>query len=81
MPIAIRMIPTIPAGFTNGKWLERPSARNQVHDQDDDRDDEQQVNERAAEVADETEKPENQQNNKDSPQHKFSFGWFTLLRA
>jgi hypothetical protein len=34
------------------------------------------VNERAAEVTDETEEPENEQNDKDSPQHKVSFGWF-----
>jgi hypothetical protein len=39
------------------------------------------MNERAAEVTDETEEPENQENNKDSPQHKFSFGWFTFLRT
>ena len=76
MPIAIRMIPTIPAGFTVRGSLQSPPARNQIHDQDNDGDDEEQVNERAAEVTDETEEPENEQNNKDSPQHKVSFGWF-----
>ncbi len=32
------------------------------------------MDELAAEMADEAEKPENQQNNKDSPEHKVSFG-------
>jgi hypothetical protein len=53
--------------------LERTPAGDQVHDQDDDRDDEQQMNERATEVTDESEKPEDQQNNEDSPKHMFSF--------
>jgi hypothetical protein len=53
--------------------LERTAARDQVHDQDDDRDDEQQMNERATEVTDESEKPENQENNEDGPEHMFSF--------
>jgi hypothetical protein len=53
--------------------LERTPARDQVHDQDDDRDDENQVNQ-VADVEDgESEKPEDQQNNEDSPKHMFSF--------
>src|SRR2546423_5004890 len=73
IPTAIRMIPRIPAGFMRTGRLERTSARNQVHNQDDDGDDEQQMNERAAEVSDEPEQPQNQEHNKDSPEHMFSF--------
>src|SRR4051794_29839105 len=72
-PTTIRMIPRIPAGFMKCAALERTAPRDQVHDQDDDRDDEQQVNERATEVTDESEKPENQENNEDGPEHMFSF--------
>jgi hypothetical protein len=54
--------------------LEATSARNQINDQDHDCDNQDQMDELAAEMTDEAEKPENQQNNKDSPEHKVSFG-------
>ena len=73
IPTAIRMIPRIPAGLMMSAALERTASRDQVYDQDDDRDDEQQVNERATEVSDEPEKPEDQENNEDGPEHMFSF--------
>src|SRR5438876_8943079 len=75
MPIAIRMIPTIPAGFTNAGALERAPSGDQVHDQDDDRHDEEQMDERPDVNHGETEQPENQQNDEDSPKHMFSFEW------
>ena len=78
MPIAIRMIPTIPAGFTERQQLERLAARDQVDDQDDNGDDEEEVDQRAAELPDETEEPENQENNENSPEHMFSFGLVSL---
>jgi hypothetical protein len=53
--------------------LERTSARDQIDDQDDDRNDEQQMDELAAKMTHEAEKPENQQNYKDGPEHKVSF--------
>jgi hypothetical protein len=53
--------------------LQRPPARDQIHDQDDDGNDEQQMNERATEMTDESEQPQNQKHNKDSPKHMFSF--------
>jgi hypothetical protein len=67
------MTPRIAAGFTIALRLERPAAGDQIYDQDDDRDDEQQVNQRATEMTDESEEPENQQHNKNSPEHMFSF--------
>lgn len=73
IPTTIRIIPKIPAGFTRNQPLERATAGDQIYDQDDDRDDEQKVNQRAAEMTDESEEPENQQHNKDSPEHMFSF--------
>jgi hypothetical protein len=54
--------------------LERTPSRDQVHNQNDDRDDEQEMDQRATEVTDEAEKPENQKHNKNSPEHMFSFG-------
>jgi hypothetical protein len=54
--------------------LERPSTRDQINDQNHHGYDQDQVDELAAEMADEAEEPENQQNNKDSPEHKVSFG-------
>jgi hypothetical protein len=39
------------------------------------------VDERATEMTDEAEKPENEQNNKDSPEHRFLWVEFPLLRA
>ena len=65
--------PKDPGWFHNWRPLKRTPARDQVNDQDDDRDDEQQVNQGAAEMTDESEQPENQQHNKDSPEHMFSF--------
>jgi hypothetical protein len=51
---------------------ERSPTLDQVNDQDDDGDDEQNVDETAHRVrADEAEKPEYQQDNKDSPEHRF----------
>lgn len=82
MPIAIRMIPMIPTGLIKNEAgrLQRPSTADQVNDQDDNRDDEQQVDKRAAEMADEAEEPENQQDNKYSPEHRITW-LFILLRA
>jgi hypothetical protein len=63
-------MPIIPAGFTV-RMLQRPTAANQLDNQDDHGDHEQQMNVSAENVeADETKQPENQQNNKDSPKHK-----------
>src|SRR3954470_946943 len=73
IPTTIRMTPKIAAGFTIALTLERTPPGDQIYDQDDDRDDEQQVNERATEMTDESEEPENQQHNKNSPEHMFSF--------
>src|SRR6266404_1132538 len=73
MPIAIRTIPTIPAGLTKPAALERAPSGDQIHDQDDDRDDEEQVNQGTTEMTDETEEPENQEHHEDSPKHMFSF--------
>ncbi len=73
MPIAIRMIPTIPAGFnvSNRERSERAPSRDQIDDQDDDGDDEQQMDEAAHRVgADEPEQPKHQQDNEDSPKHR-----------
>jgi hypothetical protein len=41
------------------------------------------MDELATEMTDESEKPENQQNNKDSPEHKVSFGlsFFSFVRG
>jgi hypothetical protein len=48
---------------------------NQINDQDDNCDDEQDVNESAHGVgADESEKPQHEQNNEDGPEHIVSFG-------
>jgi hypothetical protein len=41
----------------------------EVYNQDDDRDHEQEMNQAAANVADETNKPENDQNDNYSPEH------------
>ena len=51
--------------------LQRSPAANQLDNENDQRDQEQQMNVSAENVeADKTEKPKNQQNNKDSPKHK-----------
>src|SRR5205085_4976741 len=73
IPTAIRMIPRIPAGFMTTRRLERAPARDQIHNQDDDRDHQEQMNERATKMSDEPEQPQNQEHNKDSPEHMFSF--------
>src|SRR5437899_12432364 len=73
MPTAMRIMPTIPAGFTM-RMLQRPPTANQLDNEHDQRDEEQQMNVSAENMeADKTEKPENQQNNKDSPKHKKPF--------
>jgi len=53
---------------------ERPSALNQIDDQNDDRNYEQQMDQSAADVAEKTQKPENEENYKYGPQHKFYSG-------
>lgn len=49
----------------------------QVNDQDDNGNHEQQMNESAAKVADEAEKPKNDQDDYYSPKHRYTFplGW------
>ena len=49
--------------------LEPSSALNQVNDQDDDGNYEQEMDQAAANVANETKKPENDQNDNYSPEH------------
>src|SRR5947207_12770135 len=74
MPIAIRMTPTIPPGFTSAEPLERPPPGDQLDDQDDHRGQEDQVNEIPDGIdVDESQQRENQEHNKDSPEHMFSF--------
>jgi hypothetical protein len=46
---------------------------NQVNNQDDDGNYEQEMNQAAANVADETKKPENDQDDNYSPEHGYSF--------
>jgi hypothetical protein len=46
---------------------------NQVNDQDNDRNYEQQMDQSAAHMSEKTEKPENDENHKYSPQHRFYF--------
>src|SRR5437660_12270286 len=53
------------------RCLERPSTSNQIDDQDNDCDCEQQVDQSAANVAEKTKKPENDENYKYGPQHNF----------
>src|SRR5436309_6165051 len=86
MPTTMRIMPTIPAGFTM-RMLQRPATANQLDNEHDQRDEEQQMNVSAENMeADKTEKPENQQNNKDSPKHKKPFvcgccQWFASTLA
>jgi hypothetical protein len=54
--------------------LESSSALNKVNDQDDDGNYEQEVDQAAANVADETEKPEHDQDDNYSPEHGIPFG-------
>jgi hypothetical protein len=72
--------PENPSGFHGAGRLERASARDQINDQNHDRYDEQQVDELAAKMADKAKEPENQQNNKDSPEHKV-FLWVEVSSA
>jgi hypothetical protein len=53
--------------------LEPSSALNEVYDQDDDSNYEQDVDQAAANVTDEAKKPEHDQNDNYSPEHKYSF--------
>jgi len=53
---------------------ERPSALNQIDDQNDYCNYEQQMDQSAADVAEKTQKPKNQKNYKYGPQHKFYSG-------
>jgi hypothetical protein len=50
---------------------ESSSALNEVNDQDDDRNYEQHVDQAAANVADEAKKPENDQDDNYSPEHRY----------
>jgi hypothetical protein len=50
---------------------ERPSALNQIDDQDDDCNYEQKMDQSAANVAEKTQKPENNENYKYGPKHNF----------
>ena len=47
---------------------------NQVNDQDDDGNDEQEMDQATANVADEAKNPENDQDDKYSPEHRVPFG-------
>ena len=53
--------------------LESSSALNEVNDQDDDCNYEQEVNQAAANVTDETKKPQHDQDDNYSPEHEYSF--------
>jgi len=50
---------------------ERPSALNQIDNQNDDCNYEQQMDQSASNVAEKTQKPENEKNYKYGPQHNF----------
>jgi hypothetical protein len=59
---------------------ERSSALNQVNDKDNDGNHEQQMDQSAADVAEKTQKPQNEENHKYGPKHGFiSFDWFRLF--
>jgi hypothetical protein len=53
---------------------ERSSALNQINNQDNDRDHEQKMDQSTAHVAEKTQKPENEENHKYGPEHRFTFG-------
>ena len=73
MPTMIRTMPIIPAGFT-ARMLQRSATGDQLDNENDQRDHEQEMNVSAENVEpDKTKKPENQQNNKDGPEHKKTF--------
>jgi hypothetical protein len=61
------------SGSGIGCPLQSSSALNEVNDQDDDGNYEQEMNQAAANVADETKKPENDQDDNYSPEHGYSF--------
>ena len=62
------------AAWSQRVWQsERPSPLNQVKDQDNDRNYEQQMDQSSAHMTEKTEKPENNENHKYSPQHRFYF--------
>jgi hypothetical protein len=64
--MAIRMMPIMPAGFT----LQGSTALDQIDDQNDDSDHQENMNESAHGVgAHQSQKPQNEQNYKDSPKH------------
>jgi hypothetical protein len=53
---------------------ERSPALNQVNDQDNDGNHEQQMDQSAADVPEKTQKPQNEENHKYGPQHRFISG-------
>ena len=53
--------------------LEPSSSLNEINDQYDDGNDEQEMDQTAANVADETKKPQNDQDDNYSPEHGYSF--------
>jgi hypothetical protein len=55
------------------RCLEPSSALNEGYDQDDDSNYEQEMDQAAANVTDEAKKPEHDQNDNYSPEHKYSF--------
>jgi hypothetical protein len=72
--MTIRMMPTMPAGFITAS-LQRTAALDQIDNQHYDGKHKQEVNEPAQGIgADQSKQPENQQNHKDCPQHRFPFG-------
>jgi hypothetical protein len=66
----------MPLGFIGEEnALQSAPTLDQINDQNDDGDHEQDMNEPAHGIrADESEQPENEQNNKDGPEHIDSFG-------
>jgi hypothetical protein len=54
---------------------------NEVNDQDDDSNYEQEMDQAAANVADEAQKPENDQDHNYGPEHGYPFGWVKLSSA
>ena len=65
---------------TSGR-LKRPPALQQIDDQDDDRDHDQNVDQAAADMHGESQKPENEKNDADSPEHIFLWLKLAFLRA
>ena len=74
MPMMMRIIPTIAAGFVVVS-LQRPAALDQIDNQHYNRNDEQDMNESAQSVgADQSKQPEHQQDYKYCPEHRVPFG-------